>query len=177
MALDKSKLQTELENWLNNKNNYLTRNDAYTAFADAYETYALDAQDVSGDVVNIYNKPDLISTLEEIPEIGTVEIASQKFEDAINAFWTGALFYKTIAPAGTILPETIAITFFPTTSDLIKDGLTTIFEDLSPETTLIQKAQQIATILDTGTKTILTYCVGTNPSPPPDTLQVFGLIT
>lgn len=175
MALDKSKLVTELENWLNNSETYDTVLKAMTAFTDAYEIYALDGEDVTGETLDIYFKSEMIDKLVE--DTSTSETASQKFEDAIKIFWNTASFKKEIPPAGSILPEVLAIVLVAPASNLIKNGLKPIFEDLDETKTRNQKANEIATVLDTATKTIVTACAGTNPSPPPATISDIGLIT
>ncbi len=176
MALDKNKLKQQLINWNIQSKQKHTKQEALQLFVNAYETYALDAQDISGDYINTYNTSAMVQVLMTLPTQGSPQQAAQIFENALIAFWNSATFKLTIPPSGTIAPEISAIVTQNITSGTLQPLLLPIFSDISIQTTLETKMNQLATALDTVTKTIVVTCIGTNPSPPPPTIPVIGTI-
>lgn len=80
-----------------------TKVDAITNWANAYNTYALQAQDASEDVVSTVNLPAMIATLTAmLPESasGTPDLASAAFDAAFVQYWTGGVFAVGIPPTG-----------------------------------------------------------------------------
>jgi hypothetical protein len=161
MALSLDTLKSNLKTWLEDKTNYSSISDSMTAFIDAYEDYALDCVDISGDSISTYFKTNALNILKTITNSDTATTASQKFENALIAFWTNATFELLTPPAGTVTPEISAIVttnIIPTT---LATALLSIFNAKSSSDTDITKANQIATVLDTSTKTIIVTCTGT----------------
>lgn len=182
MALDKSKLTNELTTWLENQGDYLDDETSTgieksaDAFANAYETYALDAVDVSGDSPDVVNKSGLASAIKAITVPGTAATAALQYETGIVAFWTGATFKLLTPPAGTIAPEVSAIVTTPPVPGPLAIALTAVFSDISGKDHAT-KASEIADALDTATKTVVVTCTGTNAAPPPPTIPVLGPIS
>jgi hypothetical protein len=161
MALSLDTLKSNLKAWLEDKTAYSSISDSMTAFIDAYEDYILDCVDISGDDILTYFKTNALNILKTITNSDTATTASQKFENAIIAFWNTATFKLLTPPAGTITPEISAIVttnIIPTT---LASALHTIFNAKSNSDTDTTKANQIATVLDTSTKTIIVTCTGT----------------
>jgi len=173
MALNKVTLQTELESWMGST--YTDINDAANAFANAYDTYAQDALDVSNDGPDTLNKQGIIDAFITLTTSETPTSASVTFEDAIIAYWNGGTFELLTPPAGTITPEISANVTGNIATSAISTDLKTVFENTSDSAAT--KASQIADILDTATKTVIVTCVGTNAAPPPATISVPGAIT
>lgn len=177
MALNQSTLASNLETWIDGKENYNSISESMSEFADQYESYALNAIDISGDNPLVVQKAAMLAILNTITENETPASAAQKFEDAVIAFWTGATFALTIPPPGSIAPEISANVTSPPTTGSIKPGLQTIFEDLDSEATVSSKANEIATELHNGTITTQVTCIGTAAVPPPPTIIVVGPIS
>ena len=79
-----------------------TREDAITNWANAYNTYALAATDISGDGLVTANLAGFISTLAsllpEVPPGGSIIEAANAFDAAFVSYWTGATFAVLIPP-------------------------------------------------------------------------------
>jgi hypothetical protein len=164
MALDKSKLKTELESWMNT--HYDNLNDAANAFADAYNTYALDAYDISGDTPLSVNKAGIVSAILSLTLNETAATSAIKFQTGLVNYWTGGTFKLLTPPAGTIAPEISAIVTASIIPPAISSTLTTIFTDLNKDTTVSTKATQISNLFDTATKAVIVTCIGTLANPP-----------
>ena len=171
MALDKSKLKTELENWMSSTYDNIT--DAANAFADAYEIYALDAIDISGDSPDTLNKAGIVSAFKSLTTSETPATSAIKFEAGLVAYFTGGTFLLTIPPAGTILPEISAIVTASIIPPAISATLTTIFTNTSDDVST--KATQMSDLFDTATKLVTATCTGTLAIG--GTLPVLGPIT
>jgi len=171
MALDKAALKTDLEAWMGNP--YDDVNDAADAFANAYDSYALDAVDVSGDSPLLTNKPALVSAISTLTTAETPSTAAKKFETGIIAYWAGATFELLYPPTGTIAPEISASVTINILPNVISIPLTIIFTDTVGTSAV--KAQLLSDLFDIATKTITVTCVGTIILPP-FTLAVAGII-
>lgn len=80
-----------------------TKLDAATNFGNAYNTYALAAQDASTDLVVTTNLAGFIATLAaQLPDstAGTAALAAAAFDAAFVQYWTGAVFAVGIPPTG-----------------------------------------------------------------------------
>jgi hypothetical protein len=79
-----------------------TREDAITNWANAYNTYAVAAMDVSGDVLLTSNLAGFTSTLlsliPTIPPGGSILEAANAFDTAFITYWAGATFNILIPP-------------------------------------------------------------------------------
>lgn len=75
---------------------------AGNAWADAYDTYAAGAIDVSGDPVVTVNKASFASIFKAgfSSPSGSASGAAQTFEDAFVGFWTGGVFAVGVPPPG-----------------------------------------------------------------------------
>ena len=152
--------------------------DAATNFGNAYNTYALTAQDASGDILATANLPLFTSTLAAAlppdPVAGTPTIAAQAFAAAFTAYWTGAIFAIGIPPPFGIgglgifsveLSSLVTIVLSP----LLATPLELIFT--VPPTaaqTADAQADSIATAFHTATTTGVTVVItGLDTTPPP----------
>lgn len=164
MALDQNKLKDNLFAWLQNVN-VANIADSAEDFADAYEDYAFDAQDPSGDSPSILNRAGLVSAIAGLPAIGTAINAAQIFATGIVAYWTGGIFE--ITP-----PELASVVITPPVPALISVPLTTVFLDNSvddpedPDVTYDRKADEIATLLHAATITTIVSIALPAPSSP-----------
>lgn len=174
MALSKDNLQENLEAWLSDLS-YETIHDSMVVFINAYDNYASDAMDISGDSPLLLNKQDALDILDTITTAETAASVALKFENAIIAFWAGATFKIIIPPAGTVAPEVSAIVTTNIVPGTLVSTLTPIFSDLSPKT-YAQKAAELATAFDDATLTIIVTCIGTIPPPTGGVLAVLGPI-
>jgi hypothetical protein len=79
-----------------------TKAAAAANWCNAYNVYALSAQDVSGDPLVSANLPGMISTLVSLlPEASptaTYKLAADAFDAAFASYWTGALFAFLVPP-------------------------------------------------------------------------------
>jgi hypothetical protein len=164
MALDKTKLKNSLIDWM--EGTYDTTADSMTVFIDKYESYSLDATDISGDSPLLYFKTNALNILKTLTNTETPQTASVKFENALIAYWLGATFKLLTPPPGTVAPEITAIVTVNIAPGPLATALASIFSDLSPSATKESKATQIADALDTATKTIVVTCTGTLVNPP-----------
>ncbi len=177
MALQKNKLKQDLINWIEKcKTEIKNTNDALQLFVDAYENYAKDAQDISGDYVLSYNKSSMFETLLNLPSQQSANDGAQIIENAIINFWNGATFKLLIPPPGTILPEISSTVIQNIVSGTLKSLLVPIFSNLNINTSDETRIDQLATVIDSVTKTIIVNCIGTNPSNPPSTIPIQGTI-
>jgi len=105
-VLDQTKLETEFRKLMDpDYGGFVgfppTKDDAGDAFADAYDAYATDAVDESGDPVVTVNKAGFAGILKaglgpNLP----ASAAAQIFDDAFVAFWTGGIFAIGTPPQG-----------------------------------------------------------------------------
>lgn len=174
MALVKADLQSALESWMNNPVDNLS--DGIDGFVNAYDTYALQAIDISGDNPLVVNKATMKSTLLALPPVGTPSSAALIFENAVISYWTGATFALTTPPPGGG-PEISALVTTPPAVGSIQSGLQTVFSDVDAGTTVASKANDIANTLDTATKAVIDTITYTNLAAPPPTLVVAGAIS
>jgi hypothetical protein len=149
MALNKTTLQSDLEDWMNGKDGYNSISDSMNVFINSYETYAMEAQDISGDNPATLNKAAALSILNTTTLSATATSAAQVFEDAIIAFWTGGSFATATPPPGTIPPEISAAVTGPPTPGSLKSAILAVFNDL-------QKGLPVKFIEAVGTAVIVT---------------------
>jgi hypothetical protein len=161
MALSQTTLKNSLLSWMQGKASYSTLSQSMSVFIDAYEAYALNAIDVSGDGLLTYFKANALAILNTLSNSETAATAAQKIENAIKAFWTLATFSLTIPPAGTILPEISAIVTTNIIAGTLASSLLSIFNNLGSGETDTTKADSLATALNNSTKTIIVTCIGT----------------
>jgi hypothetical protein len=91
MALDRSKLSGRLRTLFTSPDGIANAQDAESRWTAAYDSYALDAEDVSGDMVTTTNRPGFLSAL-DFGSWSSVQQAAQRFDDAFVAYWTGGVF-------------------------------------------------------------------------------------
>jgi hypothetical protein len=161
MALLQATLSSQLLSWMQNKTSYTSLSQSMSSFINAYETYALDVVDVSGDGILTYFKANALTILNTISNSDTASTASVKFENAIIAFWTAATFKLITPPAGTIAPEISAIVTTNIVTNNLATPLNTIFTNLNSSETDSTKADSLATAFHNSTKTIIVTCTGT----------------
>jgi hypothetical protein len=177
MALDKDKLisdltGSDLTDWLQGYADYsddpAEKEEGKTgieksaeAFAAAYDNYAMDAEDVSGDGPLTLNKQGIIDAIKSITLPGTAATAAQKFAQGIVAYWTGGVFAVTSLIEGWSTETAAAVTSVPFLSSLTVE-LAVIFNDKEDIITHTGKAEKIAEKLDAATKTVIVTCTGTS---------------
>jgi hypothetical protein len=174
MSLDKTKLKNNLIEWMNAPSNNIE--DTAEAFANAYDGYALDAQDISGDSPLVLNKSAILAAFKTLTTIDTAQTAAIKIENGLVLYWTGGLFNLLIPPLGTIPPEISAIVTAPIIPPAISTGLGTIFLNIDKEYSTEDRASDMADLLDTATKLVIVTCIGTLVAPP-FSLAVLGPIS
>jgi len=110
MALSQATLKTELLKIMDPDNPSFVGhpdnvNDAAANWAAAYDTYALNAADYSGDALASANAPGFETTLANMLPAGdpggTAATAAAAFEAAFIMYWTGAVFAVGIVPPPT----------------------------------------------------------------------------
>lgn len=139
-----------------------TKADAITNWANAYNTYALQAQDASEDIVSTVNLPAMIATLTAMlpePASGTPDLAAAAFDAAFVQYWTGGVFAVGIPPTGlgacpnvggtlTFSSETSSVVT-TVTADILKNLLLDVFtstKDGATAATALASAFHNATI-------------------------------
>lgn len=159
---------------------------AASNFASAYDVYASQATDASGESVLTVNKPGFSSALTaklNSPE-GSADLASGAFDDAFVAYWTGATFVVGIPPPPVPTPpicpnvggtgifsieasSVVSAVGVGTLKSLLFPIFTTFTEDGSA------RADDIAEALHTATTTAVTVLITgvdtTAPTPVPIT--------
>lgn len=176
MALSASTLKTNLINWATQSQGMSEKQDALQGFVTAYKNYAIQAQDISGDFLLTYSESGMLDVLMSLSPGNTVVQGAQAFEQAIIAFWTGATFQLTTPPPGTVAPEVSAVVTTNIIPGVLASALQSVFADISPDTPLETKMEQLAQVLHSATTTIIVTCIGTNAGPPPPVIPVPGPI-
>jgi len=161
--------------------------DAATNFANAYDTYALDAVDYSGDAVAVVNKAGFESTLAaSLPPGnpgGTPLAASAAFDNAFISYWTGATFaIGIIPPPAGICPNVGGNSIFSVelssvvsaiTPSILGNLLSTVWNSLPPTGSKETEdpsiaASAIASALHTATTTAISVLIsGLDTTPIP----------
>lgn len=104
MALDVNKLKTELLKIIDPGDAHFVgyptnATDFANNWANAYDTYAKDAQDVSGDVLITAFKSAMAAKLLTLNvPAGVIATAASTFDDALKAYWASAIFAVGIVP-------------------------------------------------------------------------------
>jgi hypothetical protein len=144
VALDQNTLKTELLK-LFDENDPLfvgwpaTVADAATNWGNAYNTYAMAAQDVSGDILATPNLAGFTGTLTgQLATSVDAVSSSLAFDTAFVAFWTGAIFAVGIPPTPVpILPTGAAcpnvggtLTFVTETTSIVSLVAITVLSSL-----------------------------------------------
>ncbi len=151
-----------------------------TNWANAYDTYAKQAVDASGDSVAIANAASFKSTLQaNLPTYatGTAALAAQAFDLAFISYWTGATFVLGKLPTSgspclnlggtTIFSAEISSAVSVVTPGELSAALLTRFTDKAVYTAQ-QKANSIAQALHIATTTAVTVLItGIDTTPPP----------
>jgi hypothetical protein len=104
MALNINKLKSELLKLLDKNNpNFVgfptNATDFANNWANAYDTYAKDAQDASGDVVLTVHKSAMAARLLTLNvPAGVIATAASTFDQALADYWNAAIFSVGIPP-------------------------------------------------------------------------------
>lgn len=180
--LSVSTLETQLRNLLDGSvatfaGYPATKADAITNWGNAYNTYALSAQDVSGDPVVTTNLAGFTSALTSgLVDVGTVTTAADAFEAAFVAYWTGGTFATAIPGVGTatcpnvggnlVFSAEVTSLVSAVTPNILKNLLLTEFAILSSDAAT--KAASLASAFHTATTTaVFVTIAGTDTTPPP----------
>jgi hypothetical protein len=152
--------------------------DATTNWAQAYNTYALSAQDASEDLVASVSLPGMISTLlAQLPDsaTGTPDLAAAAFDSAFVQYWTGAIFAVGIPPTGlgacpnaggtSVFSSEISSVVTAVTANVLKDLLLPIFNSINDG---IVASQLLATAFHTATTSaVIVLITGLDTTPAP----------
>jgi hypothetical protein len=176
MALDKAKLKAELLKILDEEDpGFLgfpdNAADAAANWAAAYDTYAADAEDVSGDAVASVNKAGFESAL-IFADSNVPAAAAGEFDLAFVNFWTGGTFAVGTPPSsgvggnGTFGVElTSAVTV--AAPGVLLAALTPIFAENEADQTPDAKAGKLADAFHDATTTAVTVLIaGLDTTPP-----------
>lgn len=143
-------------------------------WTDAFDAYALNAVDVSGDPVVTVNKAGFQAALAPLfnPD-STSTAAANAFASAWSAYWTGATFAILIPPPsgvggngifGVEISSAVTVVVPANLSSDLKTIFDTIDTDQDPDT----KAQQIADAFHAATTNDITVLIsGLDTTPPP----------
>lgn len=147
MALSLSKLEDNLETWLDGLNSYATALASATEFFTQYKDYAADALDFTGDAVvgASFAESAARSQLAGAIPPGTASAAAgSAFESAVQLFWASATFATTIPPAGWLAETDASVTTPP---QAISAGMAAVFAVADPGDTNRDKAEALAAVL------------------------------
>lgn len=176
MALSQSTLKNNFISWMQGAEDYTTIQDSMEEFCNAYEDYAMNAEDITTDPPLVVFKSAMLAILNTLETTGTAEIAAQKFEDATIAFWEGASFDLSVPPSG-CSSEVSALVTTNIVPGALKAALLSIFTNFDDNTTYESSADSLATAFHNATTTIIVTCIGVNSSPPPTNLTELGPIS
>jgi hypothetical protein len=172
MSLNKTSLQSDLKTWMQTPRS--SQSQAGQDLETLYHNYILGAVDISGDSVNNVITNSIVNAIIRLTLLETYTTSAQKIADGFTAYWTGATFQLLYPPAGTISPEISAVVTTPPVSSTFASSLISIFSNLN--TDIDTRASQLATAIDTMTKTVIVTCIGTLANPP-YSLAVIGHIS
>lgn len=169
MALNKNSLKTSILAILNaHPANYAT---AASQYATAYDTYALNADDTTGDAPLSINAAGMEAALLASFNNYLTNTSSQAANDWYNAmitYWTGGTF-NILSWTNPLQATWTSETGSSVTSSGTNPGaggLFTVFGDLSASKTNDDKATEISDAIDTFTKTVTVTVLGIGPIPP-----------
>lgn len=178
MALDKSVLKEELLKLLDEGHAEFagfpsSASDAAQNWADAYDTYAADAEDVSGDAVASANAAGFKSALVFADGTPTPVASSLEYDAAFVAYWTGATFAVGTPPSsgtggngtfGVELSSAVVSVIPAVLGGLMATILAAIDSDQDPDV----KAGKFADAFhDATTSAVLVLISGLDTTPPP----------
>lgn len=146
---------------------------AATNFANAYDKYAIQAQDASGEPPLSVNKAGFETALMSIPvpEVGTAAVSANIFDQAFLAYWTGGSFTFGIPPptgvGGTgIFSVELSSVVLSVTPSVLGNLLLPIFSTYSAFAE--PQADAIASAFHTATTTaVVVIITGLDTTPPP----------
>lgn len=173
--LSLSKLQTNLQTWLEGKQTYATVQDSCDAFASQYEDYCKDAMDFSGDTYLAgLNQSGCSSTLAPFLNVpGVSATAAAGFAAAISVMWTGVTFNISIPDPGHLF-ETSSTVTVPPLAAVITPGLTAVFS--VPGNSDSIKAQQMAAVIHPATLSTIVTIIGPSAFFPFFPVAIIGTI-
>lgn len=160
--LSLSKLEDNLEAWLDGLNSYATALASATEFFAQYKDYATDALDFTGDAVigASFAESAARSQLGGAIPPGTLSAAAGgAFESAVQLFWASATFATAIPPAGWLAEASSAVTTPP---QAISAGLAAIFAVSDPGDSNRDKAEALAAVLHGAVASIVVTVTGTD---------------
>lgn len=178
MSLSESILVTEIRKVIDSSHpgflGFGSEAEQKTRFTNAYDVYAAQAEDVSGDSVQTVNKAGFEAALVfTVP--GTAVAAATSFVAAFTAYWTAATFAVGLINPAPSCPsvggnlifgvETTSIASIGVTAGLLAE-LTAAFSDTSE--TGEEKAESIAAAFHSATlSAVLVTIVGLDTTPTP----------
>ena len=166
MALDKSKLAKGFKEWFEAgvKKDYSPA-DGLDMFCDAYESYAMEAEDFWGNTPISVMKP--LMRIELTPIITPIfkddnpkdlrNRTEQSFIKGLIAFWKDGLFSMTNPPPSLVLLQPNKVIAPPVTID---------FSKIEPTDNIEDAANAWADAFDAATKTVKLLCEWGTPAPP-----------
>lgn len=179
MSLNQAKLKTEIMKLIDEETPGFIGfpTDLVTAcqnWGNAYNIYALDAVDISGDKLltsNLVGFQNALAANLPVAEAGTSILAASAFDLAFISYWTAAVFSIGMIPLGGIggtgiFSVEISSVVSAITPNVLNNLLLPIFNLNSEDTDA--KADSLATAFHTATTTAI-FCLisGLDTSPPP----------
>lgn len=159
MALSKSKLTSNLTTWMND---FRSISEAATTLSSQYESYAMDAEDVTTDNPLDVFPGAMANTLEAGWEIGlSYEQSAAVIESGIQDFWDGGTFALNTPPSGAVEETEAIVTAVPPTGS-IKTTLATNMSQGSGESGEDEAtmAELWADPIHSGTEETVVKCTG-----------------
>lgn len=182
MTLRRSKLRRELQGFFGGSG-VQSASDAEERWSRAYDAYAREATDASGDKVATVNRPGFRRVLNFNPATGSAPAIAQQLDSAFVVYWTGAVFAIGKPPTpdapcpstGIFVVEltSVVIAVLP---GVLAALLIPIFSNRTKSSTAAQQAAQVASAFHTATTSAVTVLIsGTDavPAPVTNTCTIF----
>jgi len=178
MGLSKQKLTSGFLSLFGNSDGISGLPDVHTKWTNAYHSYAMDAEDVSGDRVVTTNRTGFLSSL-SLGSGNSIFQAALNFDRAFVAYWTGGIFAVgaliVVPPAGCpnvggsgVWSSEITSVVTVVSAGVLAGLLVPVFSSISDGDTARSKARQMATAFHQATisaVTVLITGLDTTPGP------------
>jgi len=171
MPLVSSTLQTALTNMFTTGPTPATMVQHFKDFAQYYDDYAkLATESLGGNVIATTGKSSFESTAAAYSALPALTLANYAdyLEQACIAYWTSSVFSMAIPPPG--FASLTSIVIVPMTPGVLKAGLTATF--LASTGVAATLASNMATLIDTATRTVTVTLTGVTPVPAPITIPM-----
>jgi hypothetical protein len=175
--LDRVKLERDLRLLFSTPKSVRSLADAENRWADAYTSYAADAEDVSGDALASSNPIGFRRAL-RFRASSTADSFAQQIAAGFSAYWTGASFNVGLITAGTAGCPNVGGTglFSSETTSLVtavaspimRGKVRAALSSFTRTTSASQKAAELATAIHSATtRAVVVTIVGLDTTPAP----------